>query len=436
MISDIFLMSLDALRSHKARTFLTIMGIIIGISSVIIVTTSGSSVEKFIEEQWNVFDPTGMVVGTGSADPTPHISFGETVFTNRDIENIKNLPHVKNVAPVGIIPLKKISEREGFLKWVSVPGGSMYASTPAMLDVLSLKIKEGRIFTDGKKEILVSEGLLNIFGKDKKLKVGDVIYLQRLDGIPIRSKIVGILKGPEEFNILSQLTTPSILGPIKPYYSTFFGSNVGPPLKRVTAYSILYAIASDKLSIETAKNEILDYLNSGGSDAIKYKHENIDFVIISQEYILNRVDQVVNAVSMLITIIAFISLIVGGIGIANIMYATVTERTREIGTMMAIGAKRKYILQLFLFQSMIVGFLGGILGCILGASGSIITVEFLGDYIEKLAAGAYSGKILVVFSWEWFIVSLLFGIAIGVFAGVLPARKAAKMDPVVALRYQ
>jgi len=436
MISDIFVMSLEALRSHKARTFLTIMGIIIGISSVIIVTTSGASVEKFIEDQWNVFNPTGMVVGTGSPGPTPHISFGETVFTNRDVENIKNLPHVKNVAPVGIVPLKKISEREGFLKWVSMPGGSMYASTPDMLYVLSLNIKEGRVFEEGKKEIVVSESLLNIFGKDKKLKVGDVIYLQRLDGIPIKSKIVGILKDSEEFNILSQLTTPSILGPIKPYYSTFFGSNVGPPLKKVTAYSILYATASDKTNIETSKNEILDYLNRGESDAINYKQKNVDFVVISQEFILNRIDQIVNAVSMLITIIAFISLIVGGIGIANIMYATVTERTREIGTMMAIGAKRRYILQLFLFQSMIVGFLGGILGCILGASGSVITVEFLGNYIERLAAGAYSGKILVIFSWEWFILSLLFGIAIGVFAGVLPARKAAKMDPVVALRYQ
>ena len=145
MISDIFAMSLDAMRSHKARTFLTIMGIIIGISSVIIVTTSGNSVENFIEKQWNVFDPTGMVVGTGSSDPTPQISFGETVFTDFDVENIKKLPHVKDVAPVGIVPIKKIYVKEGILKTISVPAGSMYASTPAMLNVLSLQISEGKI---------------------------------------------------------------------------------------------------------------------------------------------------------------------------------------------------------------------------------------------------------------------------------------------------
>ncbi len=436
MISDIFLMSIDALRSHKIRTFLTVVGIIIGITSVVIVTTSGASVEKFIEDQWNVFDPTGMVVGTGTAEPMPQISFGKTVFTDKDVENLKNLPHVRDVAPVGIVPLNKISEKEGFLKWLSMPGGSMFASSPAMLDVLSLKIKEGRIFKEGKKEIIVTEKMLNIFGEDKKLKVGDVIYLQRLDGITIKSEIVGIIKQSEDFNILSQLTTPSILGPINPYYSTFFGSNVGKFLKRVTAYGMLYATASDKENIETAKKEILNYLNSSNSDAIKYKQENVDFVVISQEYILDRVEQILNAVTMLITIIALVSLIVGGVGIANIMYATVTERTREIGTMMAIGAKRRYILQLFLYQSMIVGFLGGILGCILGASGSVLIVSYLGSYIEQMASGAYTGKIFVIYAWEWFMISLLFGIIIGILAGILPARKAAKMDPVEALRYQ
>ena len=436
MISDVFIMSLDALRTHKIRTFLTIVGIIIGVSSVIIVTTSGASVEKFIEDQWNIFDPTGMVIGTGKSGPTPQISFGETVFTDKDVDNIKQLSHVRDVAPVGIIPLKKISEKEGFLKWKSVPTGSMYASTPAMLDVLSLKLKEGTMFKEGEKEILISESLLTIFGIDKQLRIDDVIYIQRLDGILIKSKIVGIIQESEEFNILSQLTAPSILGPIDPYYSTFLGSNVGGLFKRITAYSMLYATASEKSNIETAKNEILDYLNSDKSDAIQYKQESVDFVVISQEYILARVDQILNAVSMLITIIALISLVVGGIGIANIMYATVTERTREIGTMMAIGAKRRFILQLFLFQSIIIGFLGGILGCVLGASGSAIVVDFLGKYIEELAGGAYSGAMMVLYSWDWVIISLFFGIAIGTVAGVLPAIKAAKMDPVVALHYQ
>ena len=437
MISDIFILSLDALRSHKIRTFLTITGIIIGISSVIIVTSSGNSVTSFIEGQWDVFDPTSMVVGIGRSGDPPQLALGEIVFTNQDIENIKKLPHVRVIAPVGLLPIKKISDREGFLKWKSISGGYMYTSTPDMLDVLKLKIESGRIFEEGKKEVIISKSYTNLFGKDKQIKIGDYIYIQRLDGANIKSKVVGIIGQDEGYNILTQITTPNILGPIDPYYSNYFGSNIGGPLKRVTAYGILYASATDENTIENAKNEILDYLNNGQSDASKYKKVTSDFVVITQQYILDKIDQIFNAVSMLITIIALISLIVGGIGIANIMYATVTERTREIGTMMAIGAKRRQIMMLFLYQSMMIGFMGGFLGCILGASGSMVIVGFLSDYLKTIGGTAYSGgAITLILSWEWFGIALIFGIVTGIIAGVLPARKAAKMDPVTALHYQ
>jgi putative ABC transport system permease protein len=437
MISDIFVLSLDALRTHKIRTLLTVTGIIIGISSVIIVTTAGNSVTIFIEDQWDVFDPTSMLVGIGKSGDPPQLSMGEIVFTDQDIENIKGLPDVKSVAPIGLLIIKKISDREGFLKWKSTSGGYMYTSTPELLDVLRLKIESGRIFEEGKKEVVISKGYIDLFGKDKPIKIGDYIYIQRFDGLNIKSKVVGIMGQDEGYNILTQMTTPNILGPIDPYYSTYLGSNIGGPIRRVTGYGMLYASATDNNSIETAKNEILDYLNTEQSDANKYKKETSDFVIITQQYLLNKINQIFNAVSMLITIIAMISLVVGGVGIANIMYATVTERTRDIGTMMAIGAKRRQIMLLFLYQSTIIGLMGGILGCLIGASGSVIVVRFLSDYIKTIGGNAYAGgAINLIFSWDWFGIALIFGIIIGIFAGVLPARKAAKMDPVIALHYQ
>jgi putative ABC transport system permease protein len=437
MISDIFILSLDALRSHKIRTFLTITGIIIGISSVIIVTTSGNSVTKFIEDQWDVFDPTSMLVGIGRSGDPPQITLGEIVFTNQDVENINKLPHVRTIVPVGLLAFRKISDREGFLNWKSTSGGFMYTSTPDLLDVLRLKVESGRIFEEGKREVVISKSYINLFGKDQEVKIGDYIYIQRIDGANIRSKVVGIIGQDEGYNILTQITTPNILGPIDPYYSTYIGSNIGGLLRRVTAYGILYASATDEENIETAKNEILDYLNNQQSDANNFKKETSDFVVITQQYILDRINQIFNAVSMLITIIAMISLVVGGIGIGNIMYASVTERTRDIGTMMAIGAKRRQVMLLFLYQSTIIGLMGGILGCILGASGSMIVVRFLSDYINTIGGTAFSGEAInLVFSWEWFGIALVFGIVTGIIAGVLPARKAAKMDPVVALRYQ
>jgi putative ABC transport system permease protein len=435
MIADIFLMSLDALRSHKVRTFLTLMGIIIGISSVIIVTSAGNSVSYFIQEQMNIFDPTAILVGVGAEGNPPRVVFTESVFTDNDVKNIQELPHVKKIAPVGVIPLRKVSIREGFLKWKSAPGGTMFASTSDMLDILNLQIEDGRIFQEGKNEIVITKSALELFGKENPLKIGDVIYIQRIDSKTLKAKIVGIIKESSEGNLLSQLTTPSILGPTNPYYSTFIGSNVGTILNRITAYIVLYATATDKADVDNAKTEILNYLNSSKSDAGKYKKENYDFVTITQQYIAERVDSVMGVIKMLVTTIALISLIVGAIGIANIMFATVTERTREIGTMMAIGAKRRFILQMFLYQSTIIGLIGAILGCILGASGSAFVVQVLNNYLKELGTTAFTGTINLIFSIEWFGIAVFFGVLAGILAGVLPARKAAKMDPVVALRY-
>ncbi len=435
MITDTFIMSLDALRSHKVRTFLTLMGIIIGISSVIIVTTAGNSVSYFVQEQWDIFDPTAILIGVGTASDPPRITFTESVFTNNDVKNIQNLPHVKNIAPVGIVPIRKVSIRDGFLKWNSAPGGTMYASTSDMLDILNLEISEGRIFQEGKNEIIITQATKELFGKDKQLKLGDVVYIQRIDKKTLRAKIVGIIKESSEGNILTQLTTPSILGPTDPYYTTFIGSNVGGLLNRITAYIVLYATATEKSYVDNAKEEILDYLNSGRSDAGKYIKEKYDFVLITQQYIVERIDSVMGVINMLVTIIALISLAVGAIGIANIMFATVTERTKEIGTMMAIGAKRRFILQMFLYQSTIIGLIGAILGCVLGASGSAFIIQVLNTYLKDLGGTAFTGSINLNFSIEWFGIAVFFGVLAGIAAGVLPARKAAKMDPVVALRY-
>jgi len=436
MIRDIFVMGLDTMKSYKIRTFLTLIGVIIGVASVIMVTTAGNSVSNFIAEQWNLFNPTGMVIGTGTGGATPQLSIRSVAFTTNDVDNIQRLPSVKKVAPLGIIPLNKILKRDGFLKWESRPGEAMYASTPALLEILNVELEEGTMFEEGKNEVVISKNVAEIFGKDKPLKVGDTIFLRRVDGKTLEAKVVGILKGSSIANMFNTLATPSIICPAKPYYSSYFGSNVGTILKRVVAYSVLLAEATDTKHVEDAQNEILNYLNSAQSDANQYKDQSSDFVVITQQYILVRIDQVMSVIRTYITAIALISLLIGGIGIANIMFATVTERTREIGTMMAIGAKRRDILQLFLYQSMIIGFLGGLTGCILGASGSWFVVDLLNNNIQNLGGAFSMGSITLTYAPEWFLIASIVGIVIGIAAGVLPARKAAKMDPVVALRYE
>jgi putative ABC transport system permease protein len=436
MIKDIFVMALEAMKSYKIRTFLTLIGVIIGVASVIMVTTAGGSVSSFIAEQWNVFNPTGMVIGTGTGGATPQLSIRSVVFTTNDVEKIQNLPFIKTVAPLGVVPLNKILKRDGFLKWESRPGETMYASTPALLEILNLNLEEGTMFEEGKNEVVISKNIAEIFGKDKPLHVGDTIYLRRVDGKTLEAKVVGILKESSTLNMFNTLATPGIICPTKPYYSSYFGSNVGTILKRVVAYTVLLAEATDTNHVQDAQDQILKYLDSGGSDANQYKDQNSDFVVITQQYILVRIEQVLSVIRTYITAIALISLLIGAIGIANIMFATVTERTREIGTMMAIGAKRRDILQLFLYQSTIIGLLGGLIGCILGASGSWFVVDLLNQNIQNLGGAFSTGTIQLTYVPEWFLIASIVGILIGVAAGVLPARKAAKMDPVVALRYE
>ena len=429
-------MGLEAMKSYKIRTFLTLIGVIIGVASVIMVTTAGGSVSIFIAEQWNVFNPTGMVIGTGTGGATPQLSIRSVVFTTNDVEKIQNLPYVKTVAPLGVVPLNKILKRDGFLKWESRPGEIMYASTPALLEILNLNLEEGTMFEEGKNEVVISKNVAEVFGKDKPLHVGDMIYLRRVDSKTLEAKVVGILKESSTANMFNALSTPGIICPTKPYYSSYFGSNVGTILKRVVAYTVLLAEATDTKNVQNAQDQILKYLDSGGSDANQYKDQNSDFVVITQQYILVRIEQVLSVIRTYITAIALISLLIGAIGIANIMFATVTERTREIGTMMAIGAKRRDILQLFLYQSTIIGLLGGLIGCILGASGSWFVVDLLNKNIQNLGGAFSTGTIQLAYAPEWFLIASIVGILIGIAAGVLPARKAAKMDPVVALRYE
>ncbi|PNX45947.1 MAG: hypothetical protein BV459_07440 [Thermoplasmata archaeon M11B2D] len=436
MIRDIFAMALDAMRSYRIRTLLTLIGVIMGVASVIMVTTAGNSVSGFISEQWNIFNPTGMVIGTGTGGAVPQLSVRSAVFTTNDVEKIQQLPAIKTIAPVGIVPLNKILIRDGLLKWESQPGEAMYASTPSLLEILNLQLSEGTMFEEGKNEVIISQNVAETFGENKRLLVGDTIFLRRVDGITLEAKIVGILEPSSTMSMFNTLSTPGIICPTKPYYSTYFGSNVGTIFKRVIAYTILLAEAKDTDHVQEAQDQILRYLDSGGSDANQYKDQNTDFVVITQQYILVRVDQVMSVIRTYITAIALISLLIGGVGIANIMYATVTERTREIGTMMAIGAKRRDILLLFLFQSTVIGLFGGIIGCVFGASGSWFVVDLLNTNIQNLGGAFSTGTIQLNYALEWFIIAFIIGILIGIAAGLWPARKAARMDPVVALRYE
>jgi putative ABC transport system permease protein len=291
------------------------------------------------------------------------------------------------------------------------------------------KIGEGRKFREGEREIVIGNKMKDFF--DEKIKIGDTIWLQRIDGIILSAKIVGILE--ERANVITQITNAAIFCPIKPYYSSMLTSNRFTSHGIATVYGMVIATAKNMESVESAEREILDYLN-GESDAKKLKDDE-DFAIMTQNYVISRIDQVMATLNRFTIMIAAISLIVGAIGIANIMLATVVERTREIGTMMAIGAKKNHILRLFLYQAAIIGLVGAIIGCVGGVVGGWAVVSYINNYLNRLIGEGFI-SIPLVYPYEWFLIAIIVGIGTGIVAGILPAMKAAKMNPVDALGYE
>jgi putative ABC transport system permease protein len=436
MIRDIFLMSLSAMRSHKVRTFLTLLGVILGITSVVSISTAGYSFSNFIEEETKLHNPTSMTIGLGAGENIASLSLMEKVLTDKDVEHIQNLPHIKKATPIGAILTTKIGFKYGLLKWDWKQSSATFLSAnPSLLDIQGWELAEGRLFEEGKNEVIISKRMVNFFNGNPKIKVGSEIYIQRLDRlIPIKTKIVGIMKNPEK--TITSFIFPDIIGPIDPYYITQRGSrDFTNPLHPVTLYSMVSAIAEDVNCVNEAKKECLEYLNSDKSDAMTFKSENLDFIIVSQQDLIIQTNHIMSTVNMFIVAIASISLIVGTIGIANIMFANVNECTKEIGTMRALGAKKRDILLLFLYQSLTIGLLGGVLGCILGASSGYFVVTFINNNLEYLFGKEFI-QISLLYSYEWFIIALFVGIVVGIIAGILPALKAARMDPVKALKYE
>ena len=436
MIRDIFLMSLSAMRSHKARTFLTLLGVILGITSVISISTAGHSFSYFIEEQTKIHNPASMTIGLGSGDSIASIGLLEKILTDKDVENIQNLPHIKKATPLGAILSSRIGIKSSILKWEWKRSSITFLSAnPSLLDIQGWDLEEGELYEEGKNEVIISKRMINFFNGDHKIKVGSEIFIQRVDRvIPIKAKIVGIIKNPKK--TITSFIFPDIIGPIDPYYITQRGSrDFTQPLHPVTLYSMVSAIAEDINSVDDAKKECLEYLNSDKSDAMFYKSKNLNFIVISQQDLIIQTQQIMSTVNMFIIAIASISLIVGTIGIANIMFASVKECTNEIGTMRALGAKKRDILLIFLYQSLIIGLLGGVLGCILGASSGYFVVLFINNNMEFLFGKGFV-QIPLLYSYKWFIIALFVGIVVGIVAGILPALKAARMDPVKALKHE
>ncbi len=402
---NLFKIAVSALLRNKLRAFLTMLGIIIGVASVIAMLAIGEGSKQSIQQQI-----AGMGLNMVSVFPGSQqrggVQFGTASresLTENDVRAIMNdCPDVLAVTP----------EVRG--NGQVVYGSQNWPTTIFGEDISYLQIRErtvasGRMFTDREVNTAAKVCLLgktvadNLFGPGTD-PVGQTIRFKK---VPF--KVIGTL-APKGTNTFGQDQDDLVLAP----YTT-----VQKKILAVTWLNAIYTSAKDENSSDRVSDQIEQTLIR--QHKIKDPQDE-DFVIRKQADLATTFNSVSDILTVLLGAIAGISLLVGGIGIMNIMYVSVTERTREIGLRMAIGGRGVDILLQFLAESMLISILGGLIGILLGIGTS------------KIIGSAMSWPILILpFS---VIVSFLVCSVIGIFFGWYPAKKASGLDPIDALRYE
>ncbi len=393
-----------ALRRNKMRSFLTMLGIIIGVGAVIAMLAIGQGAEYSVKEQISSLGTNVLIVFPG-AQQTGGLRMGAgtvTTLTEEDASAIsKECPAVAFVSPGARSGGQVIS---GNLNW----GTSIEGTGADYLEIRSWVVEYGEFYSE---QDIKAAAKVCILGKT----VADALFPEstpvgqnvRIRNVPF--KVLGVLSKKGQ-NAMGMDQDDIILAP----YTTV--------LRRLSHYPYLRQIlvsATSPSNIGAAQTQISELLRMRHKIA---PYDPDDFTIRNQSDLAATATATTGILTILLASIASVSLLVGGIGIMNIMLVSVTERTREIGIRMSVGARGRDILTQFLIEALVLSLLGGIIGILLGVGGSVAISSF-----------AKWPTIITVFS---ILLSFGFSIAIGIFFGFYPARKAALLNPIDALRYE
>jgi len=386
--------ALEDFKRNKVRTFLTSLGIMIGVLSVVMLIALGLGLKNYISSQFEGLGANLVMVMPGSGlggGGMPAGIVGGVKFDEKDIASISRISGIKYTVPL-------------FFKSTTVEAGADKKTAYIMgvnedhFSLMNGKPLAGKIF--GKSDV-ASGAKIAVLG----FTVADSLFDSPEDAIGrtirlenVRLKVIGVLEKTGDNEQDGSVIIP---------YKTTFGS-----MNPDKTFWAIYIGVEDKDQVESVKETIKTTLLK------RYKED--DFSVTEQSEILSTINQIFSIVNGVLVAIGSISLVVGGIGIMNIMYATVTERTKEVGIRRAVGATQKDIMLQFLTESLILSVFGGLLGLIIAALLVLIIRIFFPAEINLFSV----------------VITLGISSAIGIFFGVFPARRAAKLPPIEAIRYE
>ncbi|WP_375633470.1 MULTISPECIES: MacB family efflux pump subunit [unclassified Bartonella] len=392
---EAFVMALLAMNAHRMRTFLTMLGVIIGIGAIIAMVALGNGTREKILENFKSLGANTLTIFPGKSFSDPQAE-KITSLVEADAEALSGLPYVSGVTPQ-ISTSSKVRFGAVEVNAVIVGVGEQFFQTQG------LKVFKGQFFDQKSVHdravdlVIEKEALSVLFPHSHESPLGKVVHV---GNVPAR--IIGVVDSQNHANGNTSNTLQLYL-PYTTVQTRFLGTT------EVRAITVRIA---DDVDSHLAENMVKRFLIM--------RHGGEDFFIRNSEFFRERIMESTHILTLLISSIAAISLIVGGIGVMNIMLVTVSERINEIGVRMAVGARQSDILQQFLIEAVLVCVIGGGLGILLGLS---IGGLFL----------LFKAPIHLIYTIESIIMSLTFSTLIGICFGFSPARQASRLDPVVAL---
>ncbi|HLC31454.1 MAG TPA: ABC transporter permease [Candidatus Nanoarchaeia archaeon] len=404
MILQYASLAINNVRHRGIRSWLTILGVFIGIAAVVSLISLGQSLQQAITGQFSALSADRLVIQNAETGFGPPGSTAVKKLTEHDVEIVKSVSGIKRVVSrlLRVLPFE-YNRVKGFEFVVSIP--EKQEDIEYTYDSFQIESAEGKLLdatTTGK--IMIGSSVAEVQNYEKKLRLGTRVKINGKE-----FEIAGILKPTGTFQVNSAVFMPE--------------KDLKGLLNIDDEIDLIVAQVESESQLERVAEEIKRKLRKDRN----LKEGEEDFSVETPLQAVQTIQTILSIVNLIVGGIAAISLLVGGIGIANTMYTSVLERTKEIGTMKAVGAKNKDILFIFLIESGLIGLIGGLVGAVLGLS--------LAFAIAAIANNSFGTTLFNVQpSYPLLLASIIFAAGLGVLTGLLPAFQASRLKPAEALR--